>query len=73
MDKARTKVAKLALSLEEAAWELSVSTSFLRLEIARGRLTPVRLGRRLLISVSEVDRYLAEHVAMGEEPTDSED
>ena len=52
---------RLALSIEEAAWRLSVSPSFLRLEIARGRLRPVRLGRRVLIGESEIQRYLAAH------------
>ncbi len=46
-------------SLEYAAWRLSVSPSFLRLEIARRNIRPVRLGRRVLISESEIDRYIA--------------
>lgn len=50
---------RLALSLEDTAWRLSVSPSFLRLEIARGHLRPIRLGRRVLISESEIGRYLA--------------
>lgn len=49
---------KLALSVEDAAWKLSLSPSFLRLEMARGRLHPIRLGRRVLISQQEIERYL---------------
>jgi excisionase family DNA binding protein len=49
---------RLAFSLEAAAAQLSVSPSFLRLEIARGRIQPVRLGRRILISSYEIERYL---------------
>jgi excisionase family DNA binding protein len=50
---------RLIVSLEYAAWRLSVSPSFLRLEIGRGKINPVRLGRRVLISEAEIDRYLA--------------
>jgi excisionase family DNA binding protein len=52
---------RLTISLEDAAWRLSVSPSFLRLEISRGSIKPVRLGRRVLISEAEIERYLAEH------------
>jgi excisionase family DNA binding protein len=50
---------KLTISLDEAAWRLSVSPSFLRLEIDRGKLKPTRLGRRVLISEGEIRRYIA--------------
>jgi excisionase family DNA binding protein len=49
---------RLAVSIKEAAWRVSVSPSFLRLEISRGKLRSVRLGRRVLISESEIKRYL---------------
>ena len=49
---------RLTISLEDAAWRLSVSPSFLRLEIARGSIRPVRLGRRVLISEAEIDRLV---------------
>lgn len=52
---------RLAISLEDAAWRLSVSPSFLRLEITRGSIRPVRLGRRVLISEAEIDRYVADN------------
>jgi excisionase family DNA binding protein len=59
---------RLTLSIEEAAWRLSVSPSFLRLEITRGRLRPVRLGRRVLIGELEIQRYLAVHTGPDEDP-----
>jgi len=51
---------RLTISLEDAASRLSVSPSFLRLEIGRGKIRPVRLGRRVLISEAEIDRYLTD-------------
>ena len=59
---------RLTLSIEEAAWRLSVSPSFLRLEITRGRLRPVRLGRRVLIGEPEIQRYLGLHIQTDEDP-----
>lgn len=52
---------QLVLSLQAAAQKLSVSVSFLRLEIARDRIRPVRLGRRVLIRGAEIERYITEH------------
>jgi len=49
----------LAMSVAKAAERLSVSASFMRLEIARGQLRPIRLGRRVLITETEIGRYLA--------------
>jgi hypothetical protein len=51
---------RLAWELPRLAGSLDVSISFLRLEIARGKLRPTRLGRRVVISSSEVERYLRE-------------
>jgi excisionase family DNA binding protein len=48
-----------ALSVAEAAGWLGVSPNFLRLEIGRGRLRAARLGRRVVIVRTELDRYLA--------------
>ena len=50
---------RLAISVEETAWRLSVSPSFVRLEISHGRLRSLRLGRRVLVSEVEIQRYLA--------------
>lgn len=51
---------KLGWTLEELAGSLSVSVPFLRLEIKRGRLRAVHLGRRVVLLDEEVRRYLAE-------------
>lgn len=50
---------RLAFGLREAAEALNVSVPFLRLEVTRGRLRVARLGRRVVIAVSELERYLA--------------
>ena len=50
---------RLAFRVTELAKLLGVSASFLRLEIARRRLRPIRLGRRLVVIKPEVARYLA--------------
>ena len=49
---------RLAFSLGEVAEQLGVSVGFLRLEVCRGRLRTVHLGRRVLIREEEVRRYL---------------
>jgi excisionase family DNA binding protein len=49
---------RLTLSLDEVAKQLGVSVGFLRLEIGRQKLRPIRLGRRVLIHREEVSRYL---------------
>ncbi len=59
---------RLAMSIKEAAERLSVSASFMRLEIARGHLRPIRLGRRVLIGESEIGRYLAASMAVEAQP-----
>jgi hypothetical protein len=48
----------LAWSIRDFAHAIGVSTGLLRLEIARGRLRPARIGRRLVISRVEGERYL---------------
>ncbi len=48
-----------AFSVKETARSLGVSPGFLRLEIERGRLQVTRLGRRVLITSGELERYLA--------------
>jgi excisionase family DNA binding protein len=50
---------RLAMSVKDAARRLSVSPSFVRQEITRGSIRPVRLGRRVLISEAEIERYVA--------------
>jgi excisionase family DNA binding protein len=49
-----------ASGIADVAKRLSVSPGLIRLEIARGALRPLRLGRRVLISRRELERYLAQ-------------
>jgi excisionase family DNA binding protein len=51
---------RLALSLDEAAAALSVSRDFFD-EHIRHELKVVRLGRKLLIPLRELERWLDEH------------
>lgn len=48
-----------AFGIVELARAIGVSPGFLRLEIARGNLKVTRLGRRVLITSGELERYLA--------------
>jgi excisionase family DNA binding protein len=56
---------RLAYGVQELAQRLGVSPSFVRLEIERGRLNSVRAGRRLLITRTEIERYLSDNTATG--------
>jgi excisionase family DNA binding protein len=49
---------RLAYSLDEVANLAGLSVSFLRLEVARGRLRASRAGRRVLVSANELRSYL---------------
>ncbi len=50
---------RLAYGVHEAARLLGVSAGLLRLEITRGHLNPLRVGRRIVLSRTELDAYLA--------------
>jgi excisionase family DNA binding protein len=50
--------ARLAFRVIEAATLIGVSAAFLRLELARGNLSATRLGRRIVLTRVELDRYL---------------
>jgi hypothetical protein len=55
------QVERLAYSIREFASALCVSPGLIRLEIARGRLRPARVGsRRTVIPVEEAKRYFDE-------------
>jgi len=58
-------IERLAFGLSEVAQMLGVSPSFMRLEVARGRLGVFRLGKRTLITRQTLERYLAEHQTNG--------
>jgi len=47
-------------SIEEAAGLLGISPWTVRKDIREGRLTPVRLGRRVLLEEAELERFVAE-------------
>lgn len=47
-------------SVEEAAGLLGISKWTVRKDIREGRLTPVRLGRRVLLEEAELERFIAE-------------
>ena len=49
---------RLAFRVTEAAALIGVSSAFVRLELARGNLRATRLGRRIVITRVELDRYL---------------
>jgi excisionase family DNA binding protein len=49
---------RLALSRQEAAQALSLSDELLDGLIRRGELRTVRVGRRILVSVQELNRWL---------------
>ena len=57
---------RLAVGLPRAARILDVSRSFLALEVGRRRLRVRRLGRRLVVTVEELRRYLDEAHRQGE-------
>jgi excisionase family DNA binding protein len=50
------------LSLDAAARRLGISRRWLEMEVARGALPTVRLGRRRLIRPADLDVYVSERV-----------
>jgi excisionase family DNA binding protein len=48
---------KRAFSLKEIAGMYGVSVNFLRLEIARGRLKPLRLGRCVRVARDSLEQW----------------
>jgi excisionase family DNA binding protein len=59
-DDGRASAVRMAFKVAEAASALGVSASFIRLEMSRGHLRATRLGRRVVLTKSELERYLAE-------------
>jgi excisionase family DNA binding protein len=57
-------------SIEGAARILAISPWTLRLYIRKGKITPVRLGRRVLISELELTRVMATGISGLTGPTD---
>jgi hypothetical protein len=49
---------RLGFSLQELARRLGCSPGLLHLEVKRGRLRTVRIGRRVIVPSGEVERLL---------------
>jgi excisionase family DNA binding protein len=64
----RRELPRLALSPDEAASSLGVSRDFFD-EHVRPDLRVIRLGRRILVPVAELERWLAENACL---PLESE-
>jgi excisionase family DNA binding protein len=56
-DNVTNRLERKAFSLREVAEMYGVSLQFLRLEVARGRLRPLRLGRRVLIAREALEEW----------------
>jgi excisionase family DNA binding protein len=54
------------LSVDAAAGYLGVSVRFLREQIALGELSSVRLGRRVLLDIADLNAYIEAHRVGGE-------
>ena len=52
-------------NIKEAASKLKVSPLTLRGWIYKGRLTPVKLGRRVLLTEAELERFIEEGKRQG--------
>jgi excisionase family DNA binding protein len=48
------------LGVKEAAKQLGISRSTLYGLLGRGELRPIRVGRRVLISITELERFVGE-------------
>ena len=53
-------IEKFAYSVKEASEGLGISQATFRRQIIQGTITATRVGRRLLIEKSEIDRLLRE-------------
>lgn len=61
---ARRPVPRVALTLDEAAEALGVSRDHLERHIL-GDLRVIRVGRRLLVRIAELERWAERHEAVG--------
>lgn len=60
---------KMAVSVDEAAYLLSISPRKVWLLLERGDLRAAKIGKRTLIPASEMERFLAEAMASGVAPS----
>ena len=51
---------RMAVSIQEAAGMISIGANTLRRHIKRGRIRASKVGRRVLIQVKELERFLNE-------------
>jgi len=58
VQKSRGSSERLSFGVTEVAAALGVSPGFVRAELTNGNLRAVRLGRRIVVKRSEVERYL---------------
>lgn len=49
------------ISMKEAAHRLGISRRSLERRIAEGLIAPVKIGRRTLIAVAELERFIRRH------------
>jgi excisionase family DNA binding protein len=56
---AQQNLDRRAFGIDEIAQSLGTSTAFIRLEIARGHLATMRVGRRVLVSREAFDQFLS--------------
>lgn len=59
----RTHNERMAVSIPDAAWTLSVSENHVRNLIERGQLKRVSLGRRVLVTMESIKALLSEQAA----------
>ena len=57
---------KALLDIDSTAQLLSLSPLTVRSYIRKGKLLPVRLGRRVLLEESELERFIAQAKAVSE-------
>lgn len=61
--KASRDIPRLDLSVDEAATAIGVSPRLVRTLIARGEIRSLRIGRRRLVSVDALKRFVADREA----------
>ena len=60
---------RIAYGLKELAQLLGLRYHFLWAETRRGNLLSTRIGRKLIVTKTELDRYLATHTAKAKNPS----
>lgn len=63
LETVRRQGERMAVSIPDAAWALSVSENHVRNLIDRGQLKRVSLGRRVLVTMESIKALLSEQAA----------